>query len=271
MPIVLVLRLNRNKDNTMTRNRVALICCAGFGALGPALEAPADFRNFSFVYESATMPEGKWEYEQWVTWKTHKGNDSSFDRLDFRHEFEFGVTDRFQLAFYLPDWRYEDGRSVEDDGAEFRDVAVEAIFNLSDAADDPLGSALYGEIKFGDEIFELEGKLILDKQFGQFKAAYNLGLAAEWEGSSYDEDKGEFEQALGLSYELSPSFALGAELLHELEFADWSDTEDDVVWLGPNASYRQDTWYLTLTPLFQVTDVDSEADFQTRLLFGFTF
>ncbi|HEB61009.1 MAG TPA: hypothetical protein ENJ06_04210 [Phycisphaeraceae bacterium] len=78
-------------------------------------------------------------------------------------------------------------------------------------------------------------------------------------------------QALGINYEFYPSFSLGAEMLHEQELPDWSDTPDGVLWVGPTASYRQETFWFTVTPLFQVTDVDSEADFQTRLLVGISF
>lgn len=236
-----------------------------------ATRARADERAFTFSYEATTMPKGHLEYEQWVTWKARKEVDSNFDRLDFRHELEYGVTDTWQVALYLSDWRYEEGDSVGDGGAEWRNVAVETIYQLMDPTADPLGVALYGEVKGGDELFALETKLILQKNLGQWMAVWNGTLEAEWEGNGLHEDKGELEQALGLSYQINPRWRVGAELTHGIEYADWSDWGDHVVYIGPNASFRRKAWWVTLTPGFQVTGVDEEVDFQTRMIFGVNF
>jgi hypothetical protein len=215
------------------------------------------------------MPKGAVEYEQWVTWKTDKADDNSFDRVDFRHELEFGLTDHLQMGVYVSDWRYQN----DDSGSktDWRNAAVELIYNMSDPVEDVIGSALYGEVKLGDELFELEGKIILQKNLGKWALAWNGTIEAEWEGKNYSEDKGEFQQTLGASYQINPNFLVGAELLHEIEFDDWSDTGDDVVYLGPNVSFRTSTWWITIAPLFQLTSNGGEADFQTRLLFGFDF
>lgn len=82
---------------------------------------------------------------------------------------------------------------------------------------------------------------------------------------------GEFSQSLGASYEVTPTFLLGAELLHEIDIPDWSKAEDSIVYGGPNVSYRRGNWWATLSPLAQLTNVSSEVDFQTRLIFGFSF
>jgi len=233
--------------------------------------ANASERRFTFVHEASTMPKGDWEYEQHVTWKTSKGKDSSFNRIEFRHEIEYGLTDDLQIALYLADWRYQGGRSVKQDRVEFRDSAIELKYNLTDPTTDWLGTALYGEFKMGDELIELEGKIIIQKNLGPVVLAYNATLEAEWEGPRYDDDKGLFEQTLGASYQFTPRYLAGVELLHEIEFDDWEETGDSAVYAGPNFSYRAKGWWVTVTQLFQLTDVDGEVDFQTRLLFGADF
>jgi len=233
--------------------------------------AHAGDRRFAFLYEATTTPPGTVEYEQFVTWKKSKKTDSDFDRFDFRHEIEFGLTDHLQMGIYLADWRYQDGGSVRNDRAQYRDTAVELIYNLSNPTTDPLGMALYGEVKFGDELAELEGKFIAQKNIGPWTIAYNATIEAEWEGTEYDEDKGEFEQTFGVSYQLSPHFLMGAELLHEVEFDDWEHTGRNVMYLGPNFSYRSKGWFVTAAPLFQISDVDGEADFLTRVIVGIEF
>ena len=236
----------------------------------PCERAEAGERRFTFVYEAATQPVGEFEYEQWATWKTDKDADPRFDRFDIRHELEFGVTDNLQLGLYLSDWRVQRGDSV-DDGAEWRNVAVETIFALTDPVTDALGSALYGEIKLGDELLALEGKLILQKNIGKWVFAWNGTIEAEWEGSDFSEDKGELAQTLGGSYQFTPKLLAGFELVHQIGYDDWSQWEDHTLYLGPNVSYRTQDWWITATPLVQATDVDSEANFQLRLIFGFDF
>ncbi|MCH7871496.1 MAG: hypothetical protein IID33_07330 [Planctomycetes bacterium] len=242
---------------------------AGAGCLFAfAAGADASDRRFTFSYEALTQPKGSVEYEQWVTWKTTKRSDRSFDRFDFRHEIEWGITDRFQLALYLADWRFEETSDTHK--GDFRDVALEAIYNLSNPVTDPLGLALYGEIQIGDQKFELEGKIIAEKVVGPWSFVYNFTLEAEWEGAHFQDDKGKIQQTLGVSYQISPKLLVGAELLHELAIPDWRGVDaNGAMYVGPNVSMRTETWWATLTPMFQVTDIDDEPDFQMRLLVGF--
>ncbi|MCO6437920.1 MAG: hypothetical protein J5J06_12580 [Phycisphaerae bacterium] len=226
-------------------------------------------RRFTYVYESTTEKKGEWEFEQWVTWKTAKESNRDFDRFDFRTEIEYGVTDRLQLGFYVSDWRYEENRRENRHRGEWNNVALEGIWNLSDPNANFLGLALYGEVKVGDELLEVESKFIAQKNIGKLTLAYNAILEAEWEGHDYDEDNGELAQTFGLSYQVSPQFLAGAELLHELGIPDWRGVRGKaVLYLGPNFSYRAKKWWVTMTPLFQVSDIEDEPDFQARLLFG---
>lgn len=236
-----------------------------------AMPAMGGDRKFAFSYEATTTPPGEVEYEQFVTWKKSKATDSDFDRIDVRHEIEFGLTDRLQMGIYVADWRYQDGESVSNNRVEYRDTALEFIYNLTNPVADPIGLALYGEVKLGDQLFELEGKIILQKDMGPWTVAYNATIEAEWEGSDYEEDKGEFAQTVGVSYQVSPRLSAGVELLHEVEFDDWEETGRNVMYVGPNMSYRRKGWFVTVAPLFQVSDIDSEADFVTRMIFGLHF
>jgi hypothetical protein len=215
------------------------------------------------------MPKGDVEYEQWVTWKRAPEENRSFDRFDFRHELEFGITDHFQLAWYVSDWRYEEDSQNNNSGGDWRDTAIELQYNLTDPTADPLGMAIYGEAKIGDELFELEGKFIAQKNLGAWTIAYNATLEAEWEEDDYTEDNGALEQSAGVSYQFSPSLSAGVELLHEVHMPDWAGARGKgVLYLGPNMSYRAERWWATITPLFQVSDVEDEPDFQMRLLVG---
>ena len=236
-----------------------------------SMEAAAGDRKFTFLYEATTHPVGVMEYEQFVTWRTGRASDPAYDRFDFRHEIEIGITDHVQIGLYLADWRYKDGATVSNNGAEYRDSGLEVIWNLADPTLDPVGTALYGEVQVGPEKIELEGKYIIQKNIGRWTLLCNLSLEGEWEGESYDDDSGAFELAVGASYQVIPSLTLGMECLNEIAFPDFSSQEDSVLYAGPNASIRTDDWWFTITPLMQVTDDVDADDFQLRLIFGIDF
>jgi len=247
--------------------RLWLVALAG--AL-PAIAARADERPFTFVYEASTTAKGKVEYEQWATWETHTHQDPSFNRLDFRHELEIGLTDRMQIGLYLADWHYQSGRDVEE-GAKYDDSAVEVIYQLSDPSRDALGSAVYGEVRGGNRFLELESKVILQKNWDGVVAAYNLTLEAQWEGQGLEEHNGELSQSLGVSYELSPRWRAGIEALHEVPLPDWKTGGAQTVFAGPDASYRAERWYVTVTPMVQLTHVSDEPKLELRLVAGVSF
>src|SRR5687768_17695230 len=143
-------------------HRVGLV--ALFMFLGSTV-ASADPRPFTFSNDTYPMGKGDWEYEQWVTWRKHTENDTSYDRVDFRHEFEFGLADNFDLAIYLPSWRYEE--TDEHTGTQFDSVDFEGIVYLSNPVTDAVGIGLYGEMKIGEDELELENKLLIQKDVGK--------------------------------------------------------------------------------------------------------
>lgn len=235
------------------------------------LTSQANARRFTYVYESTTAAPGTFEVESWVTFAGDRADDSRFRQFDFRHEVEFGITDRLQMAVYLADWSYRRGDSVAKEGAVYTGSAVELLYNLTNPQTSFLGSALYAELKVGDELVGLESKIILEKNLASFVFAYNATLEAEWEGRNLEQRKGEFQQTLGASYQIKPQFLVGAELLHEITFPDWREAEPSVVYAGPNVSVRAGNWWATVTGLAQLTGARGEANFQLRTIVGYSF
>jgi len=247
---------------------------SAFAVLLIAAGVRADPRPFTFVEDTYPETKGEVEYEQWFTWQTHTNQDHGFDRFDFRHEFEFGITDNFDLSLYVPNWHYED--SAVRKGAHFDSVGVEGILYLSNPVTDFLGSALYGEINIGDEEIEYEFKLLLQKDVGNWTFAYNLILETEVEGVFHSDEENEVDgvlgHGLGVSYSLGPKWRVGGEMAIESVYQDWSRYEDTTVYAGPVMSYAGDKhWWVTVTPAFQLTDVDDEADFALRMVAGWEF
>ena len=229
----------------------------------PTMLAFGGVRHFTYLYEAPTSPPGSIELENTLTWAHGSGSNEVF----IREELELGITDRFQLGIYPLDWSHD-----RDRGFEYGGGAVETIYNLSNPVVDPVGISLYQEIAAGRRHFESESKLIAQKNFGRWILDYNATLEAEWEDRHLEEERGEFQQALGASYEISPRLSVGLEFLHEFVFPDWRDTEKiRNVFVGPNVSYRRHEWFVTVTALAQATDTSDEPNFQLRTIFGIGF
>jgi len=86
-------------DTGMYLHRPTL-ASAVFGlAFGAALcPLRAHTRHFTYLYEATVSARGEVELENWVTWTGSSGENGRFNGFAFRHEVEFGVTDRFQLS-----------------------------------------------------------------------------------------------------------------------------------------------------------------------------
>ena len=255
----------------MSPSRNSLPSCLLSAALllGVSSTSQAGQRLFTYTYEATTAAKGSVEIENWVTWK-HSSVGARVDEFDFRHELEFGLTDHVQLGLYLANWNYLDTPGEHE--ARYENSGAELIWNLSNPTTDFLGSALYLEVNAGNRSLEIEGKLLLQKNFGPVVVAYNAVLEAKWAGRHLsDETAGEIQQTLGASVKLNKHFAAGAELLHEVDLPDWHEAEPSVLWLGPNASFKAGNFYATVTGLFRVSHNEDEPNLQTRLIFGFSF
>jgi len=236
--------------------------------LMPLVSVLGGVRHFTFLYEAPTSAAGSLELENWFTWK-RTGNEDT-DTLDFRHELEYGLTDRLQASLYFADWSYE--HTPNDSGTVFKDVGVELIYNLTNPVIDPVGLSFYQEYKGGYHLFEWESKVILQKNIGRWILAYNATVEAVWEGEDLAETEGEIVQALGASYEITPRFSVGLEMVHEFVLPEWRDDEKiRNFFIGPNVSYRRGHWFVTSSILAQATDTSGEPDFQWRTILGIGF
>ncbi len=243
----------------MRRFILSILCMS----ILPAASSLGGARHFTYVYEATTSAPGSVESENWITWQTHRPNDRDFNQVDFRHELEFGITQRFQAAVYIADWSYESEAKFR-----YQASALELIYNFTNPVIDPVGLSIYQEIKAGDHTFESESKVIAQKNLGRWIIAYNATLEAKWESG---DQEGELGQAAGVSYEVNPHWSVGGEILHEVAFPEWADAGQSVVWLGPNVSVRVGNWWATMSALSQATQVDDEPDFQLRTIFGYAF
>jgi hypothetical protein len=260
----MLLRLRLNHKTMISRFTItAVIATTFFTAFSQISEAG---RRFTYVYEAKVAEQGEIEVENWVTWKSGPDGRNGFD---FRHELEYGVTDRFQLALYVADWKVADNEAI------YENTALEAIYQLTDPKKAFLGSALYGEVKLGDTQFKLETKGILQKNMGPLVLAYNATLEAEWEGANLgnlDERYGKLEQSAGASWKFSDNIKVGGEFQQKFYLKDdWTVPTQSVLYAGPNIALEYGRYFATFTGMIQATEISGQPDFQLRTIFGVEF
>lgn len=263
----------------------ALALCLGIFA--SAVPAWAGEAIFGYIYTTDLHPKSTWEFEQWATAALEK-SQGDYKRFFQREELEYGVTDNFQLSFYV-NWFHVTAKRDGVDGAtsgplvpedvdplrrytatKFDSVSLEGIFRLLSPYKDPFGLALYFEPTIGPDIRELEGKLLFQKNFldDRLVWAANLTFAPEWERKTGNpslapddpESRRRWETAIevefttGVSYRFARNWFAGLEFRNHNEFAghSLSHPEHSAFFLGPNLHYATGPVWATLTVLPQL-------------------
>lgn len=254
-------------------------------------------RIFARTYQSSTLPKGAKDIEMTNTYRT--GRNYFYNRLDQRLEFEIGLTDKLQTAFYLNSEHKSFAAHLDTLGG-IADTTVDGIFKesgfsvstewklkLSDPVANRMGSALYMEITLGTEEIEIEGKLILDKKTEKnvlainFVGEYEMGFGVKKGKTEIEE---EMKTELDISYMrlLTPKAGLGLELRNQNVSVD-GKMEHSALFGGPTFSYLGDSFFLILNASpqwanLQVNKMNPEKlnlneyeKAEVRLLIGFSF
>ncbi|MBX7136465.1 MAG: transporter [Oligoflexia bacterium] len=251
-------------------------------ALFAPFRANCDERYFTYVYESTVLPENQWEVEQWITNQNGK-EDGDYSEWNLRTEFEYGITDKLMTAFYLNwDSVHADGVPDEESETEFKGVASEWVYQLSNPHLEPIGSALYVELATDGIEYEIEGKLLLSKEVERFVFAANAVYEAEWEREdNRTEHEGTLELTAGAAYRFADAWSAGVEFRNKSAYPggfDLSGQEYNVLSVGPNLHYGAPKWWATLTVLPQIwgngegsqdnLNLVHEESVEVRLIFG---
>lgn len=192
--------------------------------------ALADRRSFARTYEYMTMPAGDLELEFYNTQTMEKFDDEAPQAFQMQIEVEYGITDHWDVSLY---------QVFSQAGAEplhYSATKLRSRYRFAERGLWPVDTLLYFEAvkAFGGLAgSELEAKLILARDFGPVTLAVNpiveLEVEEEMEAGGEAEKELELEAgfAAGLTYEVAPSFRVGAE----------SFSKGKRFWAGPSISW----------------------------------
>lgn len=253
--------------------------------------ASAEESMFAFVYTTDLLPKGGKEVEQWVTWR-HKKIAGTYDQLEGRTEFEYGLTDQLQVALYLnyawtqafhngpfgattPPEQFSDfsvGPDARFNKSRFVGVSGEAIYRLLSPYTDAFGLALYTEPTIGQNFFELENKIIVQKNFMDdlLTVAFNFTYAPEFRFVPGDDDptvrnwqeETDINFALAVSYRFVENWSGGFEFVNEHEYNSFwfAHQSNSGYYLGPTLHYGGERFFATATALWQLPWASSHSD-----------
>jgi hypothetical protein len=253
----------------------------------------AEESMFAYVYTTDLLPQGAKEVEQWMTWR-HQKIAGTYDQIEGRTEFEYGLADRLQVALYLnynwtqayhngpfgattPPEQFADFYPGPDDHfnkARLVGVSGEAIYRILSPYTDVFGLALYTEPTVGKNFFEVENKIIVQKNFldDLMTVAFNFTYAPEFRNlldpadptgvaTSWQEET-DINYALAVSYRFIENWSAGFEFVNEHEYNGFvfNHESNSGYYLGPTLHYGGERFFVTMTALWQMPWASAHSD-----------
>ncbi|HEX3652527.1 MAG TPA: hypothetical protein VHU18_06875 [Rhizomicrobium sp.] len=220
----------------------------------------ADDQPFITLYTTDIDTQYEKEIEQSLYW-SHQKPHQAYNGWLSRTEIEYGITDDLQVSGYF---NYEWERSAPhpptgpDETFNASSVSGEVIYRLLNPYFDPFGLAVYFEPTYGDNTRELEGKILLQKNFfnDTLRLAANLNFENVWEREYGEWNKGSaIEFFAGAAYNITPEFSIGGEFNNENDFDGLfgnSHVSTNAYYLGPTISYVAAPFVIDLGVQFQM-------------------
>jgi hypothetical protein len=247
----------------------------------------AQDRLFTYTYQSTVLNKGQRELESWNTLRT--GKDNYYARYDNRTEYELGLGNNIQTAFYLNLSTIT--KTISENSTNSLETENEIGFSnewklkLFDPVANPVGLALYAEVGISSNEYELEGKMILDKKIGNLTIAansvYEQEFAPFYESNELEWEKEmKLEAYLAFAYSISHKFHLTLENAYRNVFIE-NELAHSALYTGPGFSYVQDKFWINFTALPQLVSFKGESGtnlnlneyekVQLRILFSYMF
>ena len=270
--------------------KLAPIALAGFALAGTA---HADENLFGYVRGAETIPVGGAELYFKTTARNDKGA-GHYHATDYELEYEYGVSDRFNLSGALQAMSLDtqdlsiDGYlpGAREFGPRASGLEVSGKYNFLRPAADGIGLSGRAALEYSwidrhsgqdkdtvsAEFDLLAQKYFLDAQLvwvanlgleGTYaKRAAIDGLPAGFDWPTDPEMELELIAGTGVSYRFAPNWYASLEALYETEFETEVGQERWSVFAGPSLHYGSARWWATLTWLPQLRGGGEQYDGQ---------
>jgi len=217
-------------------------------------------RVFTHTYQTNVLPSGVKELEYWSTLRS--GKKEFYNALDQRFELELGLGGNLQTAFYFNTKTVKQKVGDAIVSSTETGFSNEWKYKFSDPVANKLGFGLYGEIGFAGDEIELEGKVLLDKKFGNNLVAFNFvgeyEIEYEVEG---DEIETEAETPVELDFAymhfLGSHAGIGAEIKNHNEISD-EGWENSAWYAGPSLHFNGNNWFVNFNVMPQLFNTKKE-------------
>lgn len=271
--------------------------------------ANADEPVFGYVYTTDLNPKGTTQFEQKIDDRYGQAH-GTYNNLKMQSEIEHGVTDNFQAALYI---NYSQinakGNSVNSttEGIDipanhnpdssfhafrYDSFSTEFIYRVLSPYKDAIGLAFYFEPTIGPREREVEGKIILHKNFfdDQLITAINITTSyeQEYQSSAFESEVGSNESKPtwakaamldltgGVSYRFIPNWFFGLEYRNHNEFGGtWrisrATQEHTAHFLGPVLHYGGRKFFATLGFRYQIAANgfgEQKAEMRSNKVYG---
>ncbi|RMH69883.1 MAG: hypothetical protein D6675_11195 [Gemmatimonadetes bacterium] len=234
--------------------RRSLIICWSCALLLISLNwVHADQRSYVWTYPYISTEPGHAELEHYYTTTTpNLDQPEGTTTTEHQFEVEIGMNERFDVAIY------QVFKQAPDDALKYNGYKLRCRYRLGERGKWFIDPQLYAEYKGKSDFHEheLEGKLILARDFDRWNIALNPVFEAEWEDSEWET---ETKLNAGISYHPTKLLAVGMEL----------QTSEDATYLGPTISHGEDGLWVALGSAFAAGDVEEgAAEFKLRMILG---
>ena len=231
----------------------------------------ADQRNFVMTYEKKMLSPGESELEIYITseYPAFSNLESLFENennntLKLQYEFEIGMSDDLEIAFYNTFIQEPNG------SLKFDEYKMRFKYNVVDNPSEwtPLFyTELKGNLDFTE--YTIEQKFIFTKYFGNFNLSFNPIIEFENEKEECEDCSDgyiwhreiEGELALGGSYQFNKRISAGFDL----------KTSEYATYFGPVFAHGGEDKYWSFGIMKKMDGLDTKPELIIRSIMGFHF
>jgi len=220
-------------------------------AVVPAV-AHADRRSLSFAYDYQTQPEGETEIELFTTQSRATWADGAPEAFELALGLEHGITARWDVALTHV-FNQASGAAATASPLQLGDVELRTRYRFAERGQRPVDVVAYASVarQFGASAYLGEARAIVARDFGRLTVVADA-IGQVGFGAEIAEPAIGLGWAGGVTYELSPTWTVGAESWGDV---DVEHTDRYQTWAGPALSWAPSSrLWVTATGGFGLND-----------------